>query len=375
MQQSLENIFRLGIKELYSLARDPVLLFLIGFVFIVAVHTVATNVKTELKDASIAIVDEDDSDLSRAIRNAFLKPYFKAPTRIDIEEIDPAMDDGRYVFVLDIPPNFQAEVLAGRKPIVQLMVDATAMTLAGNGAAYIRAIFDRELAAFASRGNPNVVQPVTLDIRTKFNPNLESSWFMAVMQIITNVTLLSMILTGAAVIRERERGTIEHLLVMPVTAFEIMMAKIWANGLAIILAVTLSMYVIVKGVIGVKISGSITLFLFGTAVYLYAMTALGIALSTFAKTMPQFGLLTIPFFIVMIMLSGGTSPQENMPRMLQIVMQTAPSTHYTRFVQDVLYRGAGLDIVWPHLLLMAFIGSVLFVIALARFRATMSSTR
>jgi len=373
MRQRLENIFWLGVKELYSLARDPVLLFLIGFVFIVAVHTVATNVKTELKNASIAIVDEDDSNLSRAIQNAFLKPYFKTPARIHIDEIDAAMDNGRDVFVLDIPPNFQADALSGRKPTAQLMVDATAMTLAGNGAAYIRAIFDRELASFVSHGNPHVVQPITLDIRTKFNLNLDSSWFMAVMQIITDVTLLSMILTGAAVIREREHGTIEHLLVMPVTAGEIMIAKIWANGLAIVIAVTVSMYVIVKGVIGVEISGSIALFLFGTAIYLYAMTALGIALSTFAKTMPQFGLLTIPFFIVMIMLSGGTSPQENMPRALQVIMQAAPSTHYTRFSQDVLFRGAGLDVVWPHLLVTALIGSVLFAVAMLRFRATMSS--
>ena len=154
-----------------------------------------------------------------------------------------------------------------------------------------------------------------------------------------------------------------------------MMAKIWANGLAIILAVTLSLYAVVQGILGVVITGSIPLFLLGTAFFLYARTALGIVLSTVARSMPQFGLLAIPFFVVMNMLSGGTSPIEGMPETLQVLMQVAPSTHFTRFAQAVIFRGAGLDVVWPQLARMALIGTVLFVFALMRFRATMSAAR
>lgn len=249
------------------------------------------------------------------------------------------------------------------------------MTLAGNGAAYIQGIINRELATFASRSDAASQPEVRLSMRTKFNPNLDSSWFMAVMQVVSNVTMLSLILSGAAVIRERERGTIEHLLVMPVTAGEIMLAKIWANGLAIVLAVIVSLYVIVQGILAVQITGSIGLFVFGSGLFLYAMTALGIVLSTIAKSMPQFGLLAIPFFIVMNMLSGGTSPLDGMPRTLQVLMQGAPSTHYTSFAQAVLFRGAGLDVVWPQLLAMAAIGTILFSVALLRFRATMSAAR
>ena len=375
MNISLMNIYRLGVKELNSLRRDPVLIFLIVFTFTFAIYTVATGVQTEVRNASIAIVDEDQSELSRQIRASFLKPYFKKPVLTGLGDIDRLMNAGKYAFILDIPPDFQADVMARRKPTMQLNVDATAMTLAGNGAAYIQTIINRQLAEFVSQSDNQPKQAVTISMRTKFNPNLESSWFMAVMQVISNITMLSLILSGAAVIRERERGTIEHLLVMPVTPGEIMLAKIWANGLAIILAVVLSLYAIVQGVLAVKISGSIALFVLGTALFLYAMTALGIVLSTFAKSMPQFALLAIPFFVVMNMLSGGTSPLEGMPKFLQIVMQASPSTHFTSFSQAVLFRGAGIDIVWPQMLTMLAIGTILFLIALTRFRSTMSAAR
>ncbi len=238
---------------------------------------------------------------------------------------------------------------------------------------YIRNIVNQELASFVQRGDSDNTGLAVLTMRTLFNPNLESSWFMSVMQVVSNVVMLSLILSGAAVIRERERGTIEHLLVMPVTPAEIMVAKIWANGLAILLAVIMSLYLIVQGVLGVVINGSFLLFIFGTALFLYAMTSLGILLSTFAQSMPQFGLLAIPFFIIMNMLSGGTSPLDGMPVILQYLMQAAPSTHYTSFAQAVIYRGAGIEVVWLLLVKISVIGTALFVMALLRFRTTMSS--
>lgn len=375
MRRRLENILHLGVKELRSLRRDPVLVFLILYSFSFAIYTVATGVKTEVRNASIAFADEDHSILSRQLRDAFLRPYFKPAVVLASQAgIDSVMDAGKFTFVVDIPPDFQSDVVAGRNPTLQLNVDATAMTLAGNGTTYISSIIHDELASFMTRSDRSPL-PVAVTIRSKFNPNLESSWFMAVMQIVNNVTMLSLILAGAAVIREREHGTIEHLLVMPVTPVEIMLAKIWANGLVIVLAALVSLIVVVQGLLDVTISGSTGLFAIGTAVFLFAMTAFGIALSTIARTMPQFGLLAIPFFVVMNMLSGGVTPQEAMPDALRFVMQAAPSTHYTAFAQAVLYRGAGLDVIWPQIAAMAAIGAVVFLVSLGRFRQTMSASR
>lgn len=374
MARRLANIYRLGIKELYSLWADPVLMFLIVYTFTVAIYTVANGVKTEVRNASIGVVDEDGSGLSERIREGFLRPFFKTPELVSIAEFDEVLDSGRHTFVVDIPPRFEADVLAGRRPAVQIAVDATAMTLAGNGTQYIQAILQQEIARYLRRSDgAGYDYPVTLTIRARFNENLESSWFTAIMQLINNVTMLSMILAGAAVIREREHGTIEHLLVMPLSSAEIMLAKVWANGAVIVVAVLISLVTVVQGVIGVVIGGSIALFALGTAVFLFAMTGLGITLATIARSMPQFGLLSIPFFVVMNMLSGGISPLESQPRVLQIIMQGAPSSHYTSFAQSVLYRGAGLDVVWPEIAAMALLGLVFLGLAFTRFRATMSA--
>jgi ABC-2 type transport system permease protein len=162
---------------------------------------------------------------------------------------------------------------------------------------------------------------------------------------------------------------------MPVTPIEIMLAKTWANGLVIVAAAIVSLHLVVEGLLSVTIVGSVPLFVLGAAVFLFAMCSLGIALSTVAPTMPQFGLLAIPFFVVMNLLSGGVSPLEAMPKALRIIMQGAPSTHFTSFAQAVLYRGAGLDVVWPQLAAMTVIGLLLFLIAVWRFRRTMSASR
>ncbi len=373
--RALDNIFRLGVKELYSLRNDPVMVFLILYTFTVAIYTVAHGVKTEVSNASVGIVDQDQSNLSRTFAAALLKPYFKAPQFLSPAEIDVALDSGQHSFVIDIPPGFEADLLANRTPTLQINVDATSMTLAGNGTAYIQSIVAAELGRFLHLPRESQEGPVELEIRARFNPNLESSWFTAIMQIINNVTMLSMILAGAAVIREREHGTIEHLLVMPVTPIEIMMAKVWANGAVILAAVLVSLSVVVQGVLGVTISGSYVLFALGTSLFLFAMTGLGITLATIARSMPQFGLLAIPFFVVMNMLSGGVTPLEAMPFTLQTIMQAAPSTHYTAFAQAVLMRGAGLGIVWPQLVAISAIGVLLIGYALLRFRLSMAAVR
>lgn len=371
----VSNVFRLGIKEIYSVLRDPVLMGLILYTFTLAIYTVAKNVQTEVSNAAIAIVDEDRSVLSDRIRGAFLPPYFQPAELIGFDDIDRVMNTGRYTFVLGIPPRFQADVQAGNRPVMQLNVDATAMTLAGNGAAYIQNIVQAELLAFESRAEASADLPVRLEVRAMFNPNLQSSWFMSVMQIVNNVTILAIVLSGAAVIRERERGTIEHLLVMPVTPAEIMLAKVWANGLVIVVACIVSLYLVVQGLLGVPIAGSIALFVGGAVVYLFSVTSLGIMLSTIARTMPQFGLLSIPVFVVLNLLSGGMTPLESMPGPLQTVMQVSPATHFIAFAHAVLYRGAGLSVVWPDVLAITSIGAVFFGFALLRFRATMSAAR
>ncbi|MGO4739335.1 ABC transporter permease [Bosea sp. 2KB_26] len=365
----LANIYQLVIKELRSIRADPVMLILVVYAFSIAVYTVATGASTEAKNLTVGIVDEDRSDLSRQIQNALNPPLFKSAVTISARDIDEEMDHGRLVFVLEIPPSFQADLLSGRRASVQLNVDATAMTQAGNGSVYIQSIIAQEVTNFLAGRETVTSAPINVVIRSKFNPNLNSAWFTSVMQVINNVTLLTVILTGAALIREREQGTVEHLLVMPVVPAEIMLAKIIANGLVILVAAGLSLAVVVQWWLQVPIAGSLTLFLAGAALYAFTVAALGIMLGTLATSMGQFGLLAIPILVIMQLLSGSSTPMESMPVWLQYVMQIiSPTPHFVAFSQAVLYRGAGLSVVWLQLVALVIIGSVYFTYALSRFR-------
>ncbi|WP_458735642.1 ABC transporter permease [Zobellella taiwanensis] len=370
--RALANVFRLGVKELWSLVRDPIMLVLIAYTFSVAIYTAATAMPETLHGAPIAIVDEDSSPLSGRIAAAFYPPRFKDPAMIPLSQMDPGMDAGRYTFVINIPPGFQQDVLAGRSPALQLNVDATRMSQAFTGSGSIQQIIQGEVDDFVRRYRTGSELPVDLAVRMRFNPNLERSWFGAVMELINNVTMLSIILTGAALIREREHGTIEHLLVMPVTPTEIMLAKVWSMGLVVLAAVALSMALVVQGALRVPIEGSISLFLLGTAVHLFATTSMGIFLATQARTMPQFGLLMMLVLLPLQLLSGGTTPRESMPQLVQDLMLAAPTTHFVSLSQAILYRGAGLSVIWPELLYLLLIGGVFFTVALARFRKTLS---
>ena len=372
MRRWMENTFRLGIKEFASLSRDVVMVVLIVYVFTFAVYSEATAMRTDVNGASVAVIDGDRSTLSGRIRDALQPPYFRAPVEVDRSQLDALMDKGAFAFILDIPRGLEADLLAGRAPTLQVNVDATGISQAGAGTAYIEEIIARETASFLKRGSETTALPVRPVIRAMFNPNLEAISFTASMGVINNVTILAIILVGAAVMREREHGTIEHLLVMPVRASEIVAAKIWANGFVVLLAAAFSLHVVVAIALGATIVGSVELFLAGTAIYLFAVTSLGIMLATVANSMPQFALLSIPVFVVMFLLSGSFTPFESMPRFLQLVMDLSPSTHYVRFAQSVLYRGADVEVVWPDLLTMVGLGVDFVGVALFRFKVMLA---
>jgi ABC-2 type transport system permease protein len=363
------NVYRLVIKELRSIRADPMMLVLVVYTFTVAVYTVATGASTEATDLTVGVVDEDNSDLSHRLVDALNPPLFKRPVLISADEIDANMNDGRLIFVLEIPPSFESKLLAGRDPSLQINVDATAMAKAGNGAVYLQTIIAQEIAKFQLGSEGALNQPANVVIRAKFNPDMYAYWFSSVMQIVNNITMLAVILTGAALIREREQGTVEHLLVMPVVPPEIMLSKIIANGLVILIAAGLSLAFVVQWLLKVPIAGSLVLFITGATLYALTVAALGILLGTIATTMGQFALLAAPVLLVMQLLSGGATPMESMPVWLQHVMRIiSPTPHFVAFSQAVLYRGADLSIVWPDLVAMAVIGSIYFAFALSRFR-------
>lgn len=375
----LSNIFILSLKEVKSLLSDLILVALMVYFFTVAVVVAAKGASQEVRNAPVAVADHDVSALSLRLRDAVRPPHFKIPESVSDEDIQRHMDLGDYYFVLDIPPNYEKDYLDGRKPRIQILVDATAMTLAGTGTGYLSSVLADELGKSATdygRAGQSPVEPAVLKaepaVNVMFNPNSSAIWHMGVVQIVGNLTLLTLMLSGAAVIREKERGTIEHLLVMPVSASEIAIAKVCANGSVIVLLALVSLWCIVHAGLGVPIEGSMWLLTGGMLIYVLSFASLGILLAVLAPSMPQFGLLCIPVYMLVYLLAGATSPVESMPETMQKIIQISPTTQFVSFVQDVVHRGSEIDDVYRRLLIMLGQGLFFLILALSRFKSMLS---
>lgn len=372
---SLSNIFWLGTKELRTLAKDLMMILFIIYSFGFSIYTQSTGAGETVNNASVAIVDEDNSSLSRSIGGLFYPPYFQKVKAISAADIDSGMDEGLYSLVVVIPPRFEADVRKGRDVEVQVNVDATAVQQASLGAAYIQNMVTNQVKYYRQQAEQATGLSSDLVVRRAFNPNGTQSWFRAIVGLADQLSMLIIILTGAALLREREHGTIEHLLVMPLTAFEIALAKVWSNGLVIIVGFICSLLFVIEGLLDVPIAGSRELLLLGTVIYVFAAAAIGIFLGTLARTMAQFALLMIMAVMPMMMLSGGMSPIESQPQWVQFVTWFFPSRHYVSFMQAIVYRGAGLDIVWKEFMTVLVMGVTFLAASLSLFRRSIAVMR
>jgi len=375
MGGSLRNILWLGLKEIRSLVSDSAMMLFVIYAFTLAIYSQATGTSNEVNNASIAFADEDHSQLSKELFNAFFPPRFQFPELIGTREVEDAMDRGRFMFVVTVPPQFESDLRAGRNPELQLSIDATAMQQAGIGSSYIKNIVNDRIASYLRRTDMTAPPPIHLVVRKLFNPNGISAWFTSVVAIINQLTLLTVVLTGAAVIREREHGTLEHLLVMPLTAFEIAMAKVWANGLVILIAVAISLFGVVEMTLKVPFAGSHLLWFTGVLLYLFFATALGLYLGTISRSMAQFALLIILVIVVLQLLSGGSTPVESQPRWLQAMTYFLPSRHFVSFSQVIIYRGGGLSAVWRQFSMVGLVGLAFFVYSVSLFRKSIAVTK
>jgi len=371
MWRVLGNVFWLGRKELRSVLRDWLLLVLVVYAFGPGIYFQAQSAGEAVNNAAVAFVDNDRSPLSRGMREALYDPWFQTPAMIGAGEIERVMDADLYTFVVVLPRNMAADLRRGQAVSIQLNVDATDVSQATVGANYIRSILMREAREFAGADAASSVS-VALVLRRAFNPNGDSTWFEAISALLNWLTTLTVILTGAALIREREHGTISHLLVMPVTPFEIAMSKVLANSAIVFVAFTASLIFIVQGALNVPVAGSVPLFLAGTFVYLFSAAAVGVFLGTAAQSMAQFALLMIITIMPMMILSGGMSPVDSQPQWLQYITWFLPSRHYLSFSEAVVYRGAGFDIVWPEFALISALGAAFFGLSLVLFRRAIS---
>ena len=373
MFNSIHNIYNLMIKEFRSLWRDRIMLILIIYSFSAAIYIGSTATSTEIQNASIAFVDEDKSMLSNRIISSFYKPRFNTPDIIPLSKIDSNMDDGHYTFIVIIPSNFEKDVLSGNSPDIQVNIDATRMTQAGIGSGYISYIISQELQNYMLNTQEKTTSNIEIVPRFKYNPNLTSSWFGGINEIIDNIIMLSILLSGAALIREREHGTIEHLLVMPLRPIEIMFSKVLSVTIVILFCVTFSLFFIIQGILHIPLAGSIPLFLFSTFLVLFSTTSIGIFMGTLARNMPQLGMIFILTILPLMMLSGNLTPFESMPTVIQDIMLFMPSSYFVEISKSILFKDADFSIIWKNIASIFAIGIVFFFVALSMFRKSLES--
>lgn len=192
-----------------------------------------------------------------------------------------------------IPAGFEADIRAGQTPNLQFNIDATKTIVAAVGTGYLTVTFNEEINRFVTGQNIALASPVDLVLRQSFNPEGNAVWLKSIAARLNQLSILAIVLTGLSLIREREHGTIEYLMVMPLTAVEIAMSKIIANSLMIFVAFVFALFIMVEGVMNVPFAGREGLLLAGTAVYLFAAASIGVLLGILARSMAQFALLLI----------------------------------------------------------------------------------
>lgn len=362
-------------KEMLQLFRDvPIVAFLV-YSFTLAIYITGNGIRSQLHDASLLVHDADHSVSSRELIHRFQAPFFRLSGEvIDSREALRQLDRGTAIALLEIPPRFHEQLVTGEPTAVQLLVDTTNSPNGLSAASYaarIVARFGQEMALNRVGSGDESSQDLPLilsDHRVWYNQDQNEAWFECISHLLRQITVFALLLPAAALVREKERGTVEQLLVSPLSPFQIMASKVLAMTVVILSATAIGLFGIMQPVFGVPIRGSIWLFFTLTALFVVTTACMGLAGATLARNQGQVGMMTLLVAAPMLMLSGITAPMEAMPVWVRYLMALSPLRYYIEIANGILLKGAGLNILWDSVLAMAALGAVLLGFGLWRFR-------
>jgi ABC-2 type transport system permease protein len=370
-----DRIIAMTVKELKQLIRDPVLLLIIAYFFTADVYMAGSGVTFNLHNAPMIVIDHDHSAASRELIYRFREPYFDFKGEISSKnEAENLLNRGEIVAILDIPENFQSFLFQGKPAAVQFQVDTSNTTLGTLASGYATEITNDFGQDFVNKqlglNNEQIdaVPVIQNRYRVLYNPNRIDSWFMSISELMTVITMLSMMLPAAAAVREKERGTIEQLAVSPLSSLQILLPKVIAMGLVILLGVAFCLFLIIIPVFHLPIKGSIGLFFALTALYVFTASGIGLFIATISHTLAEVTMLVILLLFPLVLLSGAWTPPEAMPTAIRWVMTVSPLYYYTEMSNAVLLKGAGIEIIWNSLLGLALLGGIFFSFGVWRFR-------
>jgi ABC-2 type transport system permease protein len=376
LKRWLRRLEVLAVKELKQCARDFVLMAFVAYSFVGAVYISGTGVTQDLRNASLLARDRSDTAASRDLLYRFREPYFHrvGPAATSDRASLARLDDGTAMLVLDIPADFYPDLQRGaRSASVQLMIDTSNVTMGYLAAAYgdrIVAGFAQGVAERAARRSgldPRTLPAVENESRIWFNPNVNGHWFNAIGEWLTMMTVIAMLLPATALVRERERGAVEQLLVAPLTPMQIMLSKALAMTLVSVTGTALTVYLVLQP-LGVPFVGSTALFFATTALYVFSISGLGLLIGAFARSSAEVGMLVILVVVPMTALSGTWTAPEAMPGWSRQLLQVSALHHFIECAYGIPLRGAGIDTLWGSILAIALLGGVAFALAWLRLK-------
>lgn len=363
------------VKELLQLFRDVALMGFFVWAFTIDVYLAGSGISMQLVNAKLVVHDGDHSAASRELIHRFHQPYFIMSGEIT----DPAdgmslLDHGQALAMIDIPPRFQESLEKGEPTAVQMQVAATHSPQGLSAASYATRIvgefgLDLSMRRMGHTTDGNLVLPIVRsEHRVWYNPNQDESWFMSISEVLTLTTIFAVLLPAAAMVREKERGTVEQLMVSPLTPFQIMFPKVIAMTLVILAGTAASLFGILHGMFNVPMEGSLVLYFAMTALYAFTTAGLGLFAGTLASNQAQVSMMTILVVAPMINLSGTWTPPEALPEWLRYLMLLSPLHYFIDISYGIQLKGVGLETLWGSVLAMVLLGGVLFGFGMWRFR-------
>jgi ABC-2 type transport system permease protein len=368
------RLWSLTLKELLQLSRDGFLIIAIVYMFTLDIW-LSGNVHLELHRATLIVRDADHSEASRDLIAQFRYPYFRLGGEVFGEHEGISMlDRNQAIVLLDIPENFMKDLRSGRTVDVQVMIDGSNTiigTLASSYAGRIIGEYGLDRALDRMKFHPDmleIVPRVDVRVRVWYNPNQDDFWFLPISELLTVITIFGLMLPAAAAVREKERGTIEQLLVSPLSPAQIMIPKVVSMTFVVLVGTAVSLFGVIKGIFGVPIKGNLAFFFLTVALYTVAVSGMGLFISTFTRNLAQVAMLVLVVAMPVVLLSGAWTPPEAMPVWLRRAIHLSPLYYFIEMSYGILLRGAGFGALWHSFLGLSLLGSGAFIFGAYRFR-------
>jgi len=359
-------------KELRTFLRDPALVFVVVFLFVVHPYQSAAQSSQSgfaLSNYPVAAYDLDGTPQSVAFIEKLRPPYFTLRRMVRTDgEISGLLDRGEVSMVVVVPEGFARRIHRGEAASVQVLGDGTYSPTSQLAGASVR-IIAQQFAAAQGHASPDQAKLPIVDarFRMRYNPALQAEWPASLDMLFMAVTLISMLLPAAFIVREKEQGTIEQLLVSPLRPWEITASKI-IPMILLTTAATLASLGVLVWAFALPIRGSLVLFLVATALTVFSMSGISLVIATFTRTLPSTMILAFMLIIPIQFLSGSVTPVEAMPPLQYYLTLLSPQRYYLNIGYSILLKGASLATLWKDFAGLVLVGGGLFLLGARRFQ-------